>query len=167
MGKLTVGSNPTSSAMSSHDDLEITAMRLALEEARGCGERGEVPVGAVVIVDGEIIAQAGNEREALHDPTAHAEVLALRAASAQLGSWRLEDATLVVTLEPCVMCAGALLNARVGRVVIGAMDLKAGALGSRYNVGSDPRLNHEMDITVGVLANESAELIQDFFAQRR
>ena len=167
MGKLTVGSNPTSSAMSSHDDLEITAMRLALEEARGCGERGEVPVGAVVIVDGEIIAQAGNEREALNDPTAHAEVLALRAASAQLSSWRLENATLVVTLEPCVMCAGALLNARVGRVVIGAMDLKAGALGSRYNVGSDPRLNHEMEITVGVLANESTELLQDFFAQRR
>ncbi len=143
------------------------AMRAALSQARAALEHGDVPVGAVVVRDGEIIAARHNERELRADPTAHAEVLALRDASVALGRWRLDDCTLVVTLEPCVMCAGALLNARIGSLVYGAADLKAGATASLYNVCSDPRLNHNPPVEHGVLAKESAELLEQFFAERR
>ena len=143
------------------------AMRLALDEARAAAQHDDVPVGAVVLHKGVVIAQRHNERELTGDPTAHAEVLALRDASASLGSWRLDDCTLVVTLEPCVMCAGAAINSRIARVVFGAADLKAGATGSLYNVASDPRINHNPQLTHGVLATESATLLQEFFQQRR
>jgi len=142
-------------------------MRLALEEARAAGERGDVPVGAVVLVDGEVVARAGNEREQQGDPTAHAEVLALRAAAAARGSWRLEDATLVVTLEPCPMCAGALVGARVRRLVYGAANTDNGACGTLYNLCVDPRLNHEVEVVHGVEADAAARLLDDFFAARR
>lgn len=143
------------------------AMGLALDEAKAALAHGDVPVGAVVLVDGEVVARRHNERQATADPTAHAEVLALRDAAATLGRWRLDDATLVVTLEPCAMCAGAAVNARLGRLVFGAPDLKAGATGSLYNLGADPRLNHEIEITGGVRADEAAELLTAFFAERR
>ena len=137
---------------------DVTAMRAALVEARQAAEHGDVPVGAIVVRDGVVIAGAGNQREQLNDPSAHAEVLALRAAAAHLGTWRLDDCTLYVTLEPCVMCAGAIINARVGTVVFGAPDLKAGAVGSLYNIAADPRLNHEPVVRHGVLAEEFAIL---------
>ena len=143
------------------------AMTLALEQARVASTRGDVPVGAVVLHEGRVIAARHNEREVASDPTAHAEVLALRDAAAVLGRWRLDDCTLVVTLEPCVMCAGALLNARIGHLVYGAADLKGGATASLYNVCADPRLNHNPPVTHGVLAGESAALLEQFFAERR
>ena len=146
---------------------DAAAMDLALGAAREAAARGDVPVGAVVLRAGEVIAVASNRREADLDPTAHAEVLALRQAAAALGSWRLEDCELVVTLEPCAMCAGALISARVSRVLIAAMDEKAGAVGSRYNLLSDPRLNHEVAQSTGLRAAESAELLRSFFAERR
>ena len=153
--------------MSQQQITDDAAMSAALVEARAAAARGEVPVGAVVVHDGRIIASRGNEREASGDPTAHAEVLALRDASTELGRWRLDDCTLVVTLEPCLMCAGALLNARVGRLVYGAADLKAGATASLYNVCADPRLNHNPPVSHGVRAAESAELLSTFFVERR
>ena len=144
------------------------AMALALEEAESAGAAGDVPVGAVVLApDGALLAKAGNERERAGDPTAHAEVLALRRAAEVTGSWRLAGATLVVTLEPCPMCAGALLAARVGRLVFGAPDPKAGACGTLYNLCADPRLNHELPVRGGVLAREAADLLRTFFATRR
>ena len=142
-------------------------MDLALEEARLALAGGDVPVGAVALRDGEVIARAHNEREARRDPTAHAEVLLLQRAAEALGRWRLDDVTVVVTLEPCVMCAGALLAARVARVVMGADDLKAGAAGSLYNVFSDPRLNHEVPLTGRVRAAECGDLLAAFFGERR
>ena len=144
-----------------------TAMRLALEEARTAAFHGDVPVGAVVIVGGRVVAKAHNEREARADPTAHAEILAIREAARVLGTWRLDAATLVVTLEPCPMCAGALVAARVGALVFGAVDPKAGACGSLYNLCSDPRLNHELPVTGGVLAKESGTVLTEFFASLR
>jgi tRNA(adenine34) deaminase len=147
---------------------DVDAMQVALAEARTAADDGEVPVGAVVIVGGEVVARRHNEREATGDPTAHAEVLALRDAAQQVGDgWRLAEATLVVTLEPCPMCAGAAWAARIGRVVFGAADLDAGALGSRYHLGADPRLNHEFEVTAGVLADECGALLSSFFANRR
>jgi tRNA(adenine34) deaminase len=146
---------------------ELTAMALALDEARGAGERGDIPVGAVVLVGGEVVARAGNEREASGDPTAHAEVLALRAAAAALGTWRLDAATLVVTLEPCPMCAGALVGARVGRLVFGAANTDNGACGTLYNLCADPRLNHEVEVVPGVEAAAAGALLDAFFADRR
>ncbi len=143
------------------------AMSMALEEARSSLAHGDVPVGAIVVRGAEVIARRHNERELSGDPTAHAEVLALRDASAALGRWRLDDCTLYVTLEPCVMCAGALLNARIGRLVYGAADLKAGATASLYNVCADPRLNHNPATTHGVLAAEAADLLSGFFADKR
>ncbi len=143
------------------------AMQLALEEARAALTHGDVPVGAVVVHDGQVIARRHNERELTGDPTAHAEILALRDAAAHLGRWRLDDCTLVVTLEPCVMCAGAALNARIGAVVFGAADLKAGAMGSLYFVASDPRLNHNPPVRHGVDAEPCQRLLTDFFAARR
>jgi len=142
-------------------------MGLALDEARRALEHGDVPIGALVVVDGEVIASAHNERNRDDDPTAHAEVLALRAAAAKLGTSRLDGATLVSTLEPCPMCAGAALLARVARVVFAADDPKAGSLGSLYNLGSDPRLNHEFEVQGRVRAAESAELLRSFFADKR
>jgi tRNA(adenine34) deaminase len=162
-----VGSNPTPSAMTDASMTDQEAMEAALVEARTARALGDVPVGAVVVRAGSIIARRHNEREQRQDPTGHAELLALRDASAVVGSWRLDDCTLVVTLEPCVMCAGALMNARIGRLVFGAADLKAGATGSLYNVCADPRLNHNPPVSHGVLAAESAALLSEFFAARR
>ena len=144
-------------------------MGIALDEARAALEHDDVPVGAVVIrIDtGEVLARRHNERELTNDPTAHAEILAVRDAAAALGSWRLEGCALVVTLEPCAMCAGALVNARIGQVIFGAEDLKAGALGSRYQLLADPRLNHECDVVHGVRVEESARLLRGFFTSRR
>lgn len=142
-------------------------MALALEEAIRAGGSGEVPVGAVVLLGDRIIGRGRNEREARQDPTAHAEMLALQAAATAIGSWRLPGATVVVTLEPCPMCAGALVAARVGRLVFGAADPKAGACGSLYNLCADPRLNHELAVTRGVSAGPAALLLEDFFRQRR
>jgi tRNA(adenine34) deaminase len=143
------------------------AMGFALDEARLASAHGDVPIGAVVLRGGQLIARRHNERELSGDPTAHAEVLALRDAAAVVGSWRLSECTLVVTLEPCVMCAGACVNARVGRVVFGAADAKAGATGSLYNPLVDPRLNHNAPVLHGVRADESQKLLVDFFAARR
>lgn len=143
------------------------AMRIALEEAHVAGAGGDVPVGAVVVHDGKVIARRHNEREATGDPTAHAEVLALRDASEALGRWRLDDCTLVVTLEPCIMCAGALVNARIGKLVYGAADLKGGATASLYNVMADPRVNHNPPVQHGVLAAECGAVLQDFFSRLR
>jgi len=142
-------------------------MRLALAEATRAAVHGDVPVGAVAVVDGRVVSARHNERELGGDPTAHAEILALRDAAAVLGTWRLGDVTLVVTLEPCVMCAGALVAARVGRLVFGATDPKAGACGSLYQVCADPRLNHEVPVTADVLAAECGAVLAKFFAARR
>jgi tRNA(adenine34) deaminase len=142
-------------------------MSIALEDAALAEAGGDVPIGAVVVVHGAIVARRHNEREASGDPTAHAEVLALRDAAAALGSWRLLGASLVVTLEPCVMCAGAAIAARVERVVFGASDFKGGACGSLYNVCVDPRLNHEAEVVPGVLETECADLLRRYFAERR
>jgi tRNA(adenine34) deaminase len=140
------------------------SMRLALEQARMASRHGDVPVGAVVVDQaGSVLAAAGNEREIRHDPTAHAELLALREASRKLRSWRLTGLTLVVTLEPCTMCAGALVLARVTRLVFGAFDPKAGAISSLFDVVRDPRLNHRVDVRSGVLEAECSALLKDFF----
>jgi tRNA(adenine34) deaminase len=144
-----------------------TLMAIALEEAIRAGDHGDVPVGAVVAASGEVVARRHNERELTGDPTAHAEILALRDAAAALGSWRLDGASLVVTLEPCPMCAGAAMASRIGRVVFGAYDPKAGATGSLYNLLADPRLNHECPVVGGVRAAEAGRLLTEFFAGRR
>jgi tRNA(adenine34) deaminase len=142
-------------------------MALAIEEAEAAAAAGDVPIGALVVVGGEIVARRHNERERRPDPTAHAEILALADAARALGTWRLTEATLVVTLEPCPMCAGALVASRLGRLVYGAADLKAGAVGSLYNLCVDPRLNHEVAWTAGVRGEECAALLTRFFADRR
>jgi tRNA(adenine34) deaminase len=142
-------------------------MRLALDEARRAGERGEVPIGAVLAAGGRVVASRGNEREARHDPTAHAEMLLLRDAAALLGGWRLLDATVYVTVEPCPMCAGALVLARVARVVYGAPDAKGGGAGSVVDVLGAPGLNHRVEVVAGLLDEESKALLQAFFQQRR
>lgn len=142
-------------------------MQIALQEAQKAFESGEVPVGAVIVRDGEIIARDHNRREALGDATAHAEILALREASRVMGGWRLTDATIYVTLEPCPMCAGALVQARVDRLIYGADDPKAGAVCSLYNLVQDERLNHRMEVTAGVLADECGDLLKSFFRMRR
>ncbi|MBD0323426.1 MAG: nucleoside deaminase [Aldersonia sp.] len=142
-------------------------MTLALDEAAGALLHDDVPVGALVLRDGEVLAQRHNERELRGDPTAHAEVLALRDAAAVAGSWRLEGTTLVVTLEPCPMCAGAAVAARIDRVVFGAADPKAGACGSVYNLCADPRLNHEIEVVAGLRSLEASDLLTAFFAGRR
>ena len=146
---------------------DLAFMRVALEAAVRAGEHDDVPVGCVLVENGAVIAMGENRREVDRDPTSHAEIVALRSAAAQRASWRMDGVTAYVTLEPCVMCAGALLNARVTRVVVGAMDEKAGAVGSRYNLLSDPRLLHESQLTYDVLADESAELLREFFSLRR
>ena len=142
-------------------------MALALEQARRAASHGDVPIGAVLVDGNKVIALAANERELRRDPTAHAEVLALREAAKAAGSWRLEGTTLYVTLEPCPMCAGALVLARVARLVYGAPDPKAGAALSLYNVVQDPRLNHQLEVTTDVLGGECAAALRDFFEPRR
>jgi len=142
-------------------------MDRALELARGCLDHDDVPIGCVVVQGDRELGAAGNERELRGDPTAHAEVLALRAAAEALGTWRLERCTLVVTLEPCVMCAGAIVLARVDRVVVGAPDPKAGFTGSLGNLIQDPRLNHRAELTTGVQAEACGELLRAFFRDRR
>jgi tRNA(adenine34) deaminase len=147
------------------DDAEL--MGLALDAGRAAEKLGEVPVGAVLAVEGKPIAVAHNEREASHDPTAHAEILALRRGAEALGRWRLFDATLYVTLEPCPMCAGALVHARVARLVYGTRDPRAGAVRTLYQIADDPRLNHRVEIVEGVRAEEAGELLRAFFRDRR
>ncbi len=142
-------------------------MRLAIREAEAARDHGDVPIGAVVVHDGEIIGAGHNERELRQDPTAHAEVLALREASRALGSWRVLDSVLYVTLEPCAMCAGAIVLARVPRVVYGTTDPKAGAAGSVLDILAEPRLNHRPIVAGGLLAAECALLLTDFFGSRR
>lgn len=150
-----------------HDD-DVRAMHAALAEAALARAAGDVPVGAVVVgPDGEVVGRGRNAREATGDPTAHAEILALRAAAARLGRWRLDDCDLVVTLEPCAMCAGAIVLARIRRLVIGAWDPKAGACGSVHDLVRDRRLNHRVEVVAGVLAEECGEVLQAFFGERR
>jgi tRNA(adenine34) deaminase len=156
---------PIVTAVTGLDD--HAAMGIALEEAALAATHGDVPVGAIALVRGAVVAQRHNERELRGDPTAHAEILALAAAAAVVGSWRLTDVTLVVTLEPCPMCAGAAVAARLGRLVFGAADPKAGACGSLYNLSADPRLNHEFPVTAGVRAGECGQLLTEFFAAQR
>lgn len=157
--------------MTEHDPVREpwrAPMRLALEQAARAAPAGDVPVGAVVLSpDGSVLSAGHNERELTGDPTAHAEVLALRRASAKLGAWRLTGCTLVVTLEPCTMCAGALVQSRVARVVYGALDEKAGAAGSLWDVVRDRRLNHRPEVIHGVLADECSALLTAFFRERR
>jgi tRNA(adenine34) deaminase len=155
------------SAEGASGDADDRLMRLALEEARASASGGDVPVGAVVARGDEVVARAGNARERERDPTAHAEILALRQAARALGSWHLEGCTLYVTLEPCAMCAGALVLARIDRLVLGAPDPKAGFAGSLGDIVRDGRLNHEVEVTVGVLAGECGEVLRAFFAERR
>ena len=142
-------------------------MAMAVEEARRAAAHGEVPVGAVLVAGGEVLASRGNEREQHHDPTAHAEMLVLRDAAAIAGGWRLEDATLYVTLEPCAMCAGAMVLARIDRLVYGADDPQAGAAGSVFNVVDHPALNHRTEVRAGVMATEASALLREFFENRR
>jgi tRNA(adenine34) deaminase len=147
---------------------DVDAMRVALVEARTALDHGDVPIGACVVSGaGEILGRGHNERELRADPTAHAEVLALREAALVVGSWRLSDCSLVVTLEPCTMCAGASVLARVARVVFGAVDPKAGAVGSLWDVVRDPRLNHRPEVVGGVLAEECGEVLRSFFGPHR
>ena len=142
-------------------------MLIAIEEAALAKHHDDVPIGALIVLNGEILSRRHNERELLNDPTAHAEILAIQDAAKKLGTSRLDGATLVTTLEPCLMCAGAALNARVTRVVFGAEDPKAGALGSLYQVGCDPRLNHEYSVLPRVLQNECGDLLTNFFQSKR
>lgn len=142
-------------------------MQLALEEARRSEGWGDVPIGAVVVRGPEVLARAGNERERRGDPTAHAEILALRQAAERVGSWRLDGCALYVTLEPCAMCAGAVVLARVERLVFGAADPKAGFAGSLGDLVRNPRLNHRVEVAAGVMAEEAGDLIRGFFASRR
>ena len=156
--------------MSEYSDLSQwdDSMRLAIDQARMASMHGDVPVGAVILdQSGSVLAAAGNEREIRHDPTAHAELLALREASRRLRSWRLTGLTLVVTLEPCTMCAGALVLARIARLVFGAFDEKAGAVSSLFDVVRDPRLNHRVEVRGGILESECGALLKDFFASRK
>ncbi len=161
------------SAPTGYEALFAPAMRLALAEATAAADgmdpaAADVPVGAVILdADGAVMARARNRREADHDPTAHAEILAIRAAARRAGHWRLTGCTLVVTLEPCTMCAGAVIAARLGRLVYGAEDPKAGAVGSLWDVVRDPRLSHRPEVLGGVLAADCAELLRQFFRERR
>lgn len=149
------------------EEQDVRRMKLALEQARRAAEKGEVPVGAVIVQDEEIVGAGYNLRETEQSPLAHAEIIALREAAARLGSWRLERCDLYVSLEPCLMCAGAILQARMRRLVFGCLDPKAGAVESLYRVCGDPRLNHQMPAIGGVLAQESSALLAQFFARLR
>ncbi|RAL21535.1 tRNA adenosine(34) deaminase TadA [Lujinxingia litoralis] len=151
----------------SRKNIDNIFMMQALEEAEKAKAEGEVPVGAVVVYEGEIIARGFNRRETWQDPTAHAELIAVRRAAQVLGSWRLQECTVYVTLEPCPMCAGMLVNARVGRVVFGARDPKAGAMRSLFAMGEDPRLNHSIEVKEGVLSAASGRVLSEFFRSIR
>ncbi len=153
--------------MTDASGLDVRMMRRAIELAAEAAEVGDIPVGAVIYRDGEILGEGANRREIDNDPTAHAEVVAMRAAGGRLGSWRLNGCVMAVTLEPCPMCAGAMVNARLNRVVWGADDAKAGACRSLYEIHSDPRLNHRLEGVGGVLAEECADLLRQFFKTRR
>ncbi len=143
-------------------------MREALEQAKLAGARGDIPIGAVIVTDqGEVIARAGNSREQLKDPTAHAEILALREAGMKLNDWRILNSTMYVTLEPCPMCAGAITMSRIPRLVIGAWNEEYGAVGSRWDLVRDPRMNHQVEVIPGVLEDESAQLVKEFLRQKR
>lgn len=142
-------------------------MALALEEAAKAYAEGEIPVGAVIVLDGEVLSVSHNMCEAYTDATAHAEMIALREASSRLGRWRLSDCTLYVTLEPCLMCAGAIVQSRVGRLVFGAFDAKAGAVGSLYDIPRDFRLNHFVEVVPGIMTEEASELLKRFFEGKR
>ena len=142
-------------------------MAEALTEARRAADEGEVPIGAVVVFDGRVVGRGRNARERLNDPTAHAEILALQEAARSLGRWRLTGATIYATLEPCPMCAGALVNARIDRLVYAVPDPKAGAAGTLFEIPTDPRLNHRVEITTGILAQECSDLLKEFFRSRR
>jgi len=148
-------------------DGDVAYMRLALEQARKASAQGEVPIGAVLVQDGQVLAQAHNFREIWQDPTAHAEIVAIREAAARSGSWRLIDTTLYVTLEPCAMCIGAIILARIPRLVFGAMDPKAGACGSIFDLPAERKLNHRVEVIGGVLEQNSQELLQTFFKSLR
>ncbi len=142
-------------------------MQKALKLAQKAAERGEVPVGAVLVLDGQVLALGSNRREQWKTPLGHAELIAVQRASQKLGSWRLLNSTLYVTLEPCVMCAGALVQARISKLVYGARDPKGGAVDSLYRVAQDPRLNHQIEIVSGILENECSQILKDFFKMRR
>jgi len=146
---------------------DVSFMQVALDEARAAAQRGEIPIGAIIVHDGRIIARAGNRTITDCDPTAHAEIVALRAAARELKNYRLLDATLYVTIEPCSMCAGAMIQARIARLVYGADDAKGGAVRSCFSILDNPQLNHRVEITSGVLADESAAILKDFFARKR
>jgi tRNA(adenine34) deaminase len=146
---------------------DMKAMQAALDEARLCGEAGEVPIGAIVVLNGDVIAKGQNRVLRDNDPTAHAEIVALRSAAERLGNYRLNGCTLFVTLEPCAMCAGAMVHARLERLVFASTDPKAGAAGSVLSVLNHPQLNHLMDVDQGILGDESAELLRSFFRERR
>jgi tRNA(adenine34) deaminase len=147
--------------------IDASYMKLALAEARKAGKKGEVPVGAVVVRDGEIIGRGHNQREVKQSPLAHAEILAIQQAARRLSNWRLSECDLYVTLEPCVMCVGAILQARIRRLVFGCLDAKAGAVESLYGLCDDARLNHRLPVTGGILARESTELLESFFKALR
>jgi tRNA(adenine34) deaminase len=148
-------------------DQDLAFMRQALGEAQTAFDEGEVPVGAILVVDGQVIVSTRNNRETSFDPTGHAEIMAIREGSHKLGKWRLSDATLYVTKEPCPMCAGAMVNARLGRLVYGCGDVKGGAVGNLYHLLSDVRLNHQVKVVSGVLEEECAQLLRRFFAELR
>lgn len=149
------------------DEVDRRYMQEAIELGRKALETEDVPVGAIVVYRGRVIGRGYNQRESLRDPTAHAEMLALTAAAEHVGHWRLEDCTMYVTLEPCPMCAGALVQARLSRLVYGAADAKSGACGSLYEITQDPRLNHWIETVAGVMAEPCAELLREFFRRRR
>jgi tRNA(adenine34) deaminase len=153
--------------MTTHSAQDEQWMRIALEEAAKATAIGEIPVGAVIVRDGEILAKAHNYRELWQDPTAHAEIVAIRATASALGSWRLTDTTLYVTVEPCAMCIGAIILGRIPRLVFGTRDSKAGACGSVFDLSAEPRLNHQVLVTEGVLEGECQALLQDFFRRLR
>jgi len=152
---------------SPHQTEDERYMRAAIDAAKVAEENGDVPIGAVIVYNNQIIGKAYNQREQLKDPTAHAEIIALTQAAAFMESWRLNGCTIYVTLEPCAMCAGALVLARVDRLVYGCADPKAGACGSLYNIVQDERLNHRLEVSGGVLADECSKLLQDFFKEKR
>ncbi len=149
------------------DEIDENFMRMALEEARLAPDKGEVPIGAVLVYEGEVLARAHNFKETLNDPTAHAELLVLKEAAHKLGRWRLTGAHLYVTMEPCSMCAGAIVQARISRLVFGVRDPKAGACGSVFNIPQEPRLNHRVEIFHGALEQEIQDLLQGFFSRLR
>jgi tRNA(adenine34) deaminase len=148
-------------------DFDVQYMEMALAEARNADRVGEVPIGAVIVVEGSVVARAFNQPISASDPTAHAEMVALREAARVAGNYRLSAATMYCTLEPCMMCAGAMIHARLARLVFGALDPKAGSAGSIYNVLSDPRLNHRVEVVPGVRQAECSALLRDFFSRRR